>query len=214
MNAPTTPTSAMQKASFYDSIVEKIRDGLDEGVAVSEAVEEVAQRTVNSGGTHGRRSSSFTDRPPSLALGRKLSFAAGVPSSAPRPSAEPTEPVVAQPDTTPQPPSTPAQPSRLKGFFESIIKPSIQKGAEQAKVQKPLRPSSTTKTRAERKSVLIKDPGGSGDEESDEGDEDEEESGVSMTQLRMLHRKLMMVVDTYDRVTRERNEGTLGGVYI
>ncbi|KAJ3037655.1 hypothetical protein HDV00_001460 [Rhizophlyctis rosea] len=205
MNTPTTPASAMQKASFYDSIVDKIRDGLAEDSAVSEAVEEVAQRTV-AAGSHSRRSSSFAGAPPGMA--RRSSMQAGAAAAANRPSTE-SQPIAPEQPTLEQ--TAPAQPSRLKGLFHNIIRPSIQKGAEQAKGQKPLRSAPATKLSDERKSVTIKEAHDLGnanaeDDNEEEEDEDEQASGVSMTQLRMMHRKLMMVVDDYDRVTRERNE--------
>ncbi|TPX66879.1 hypothetical protein SpCBS45565_g04174 [Spizellomyces sp. 'palustris'] len=148
MNAATNEETAISKAVFYDRMLETLDDGMDEGRALAEAVRAAKEAGASAS---KRKAGGGTDTNPTAASLPSAPQRIASTTEAPIPvTGEKAENVdrasaAANDDNVPDPgnvspggsqpatpaPSRPATPSagsrKLKGLFNTIIKPSLEK---------------------------------------------------------------------------------------
>ncbi|KNC96932.1 uncharacterized protein SPPG_07757 [Spizellomyces punctatus DAOM BR117] len=146
MNAATNEETAISKAVFYDRMLETLDSGMDEGRALAEAVraaKEVASKKKAGGGPDANpTSASLLSAPPQRTV---PTTEAPIPVTGEKTENLDSPSAVSNDDNVPDPgnvspggsqpatpaPSRPATPSagsrKLKGLFNTIIKPSLEK---------------------------------------------------------------------------------------
>lgn len=129
MNAPTTEETAISKAAFYDRMLQTLDDGLEEGVALAQAVKAAKEAggavvVQKSGGVSqdSAKSREATSLGAKDKVGATHEDLAGAGNETP-PSSRPSTPSPSVPSSNP---STRGR-TKLQGLFDKMIKPTVQK---------------------------------------------------------------------------------------
>ncbi|KAI9101748.1 hypothetical protein DFS34DRAFT_428635 [Phlyctochytrium arcticum] len=219
MSSPTTTESALSKARFYDSIIESLGDGVEEGVALAEAVR--AAKEVSAGGGGGAAASPLVSKDSGQ---RNISG-----STMRLAGAEPTAVTALASrrqslSSSPVPPQNPSIPPHLVlGTIPATDseapspRPSTNVSPHPSRAPTP---AAATSGRNKLKGLfnnvikpsLAMDPkygtgGGSSAGGAAAGAGQAAGSASSMAKMRMLHRKLQNTVDEYDTVTLDEAYG-------